>query len=538
MKILVINGSPKGSSSNTLKLTLSFLEGMKSVAAQEIEFITLSTSKIGSCTGCFSCWKNTPGICVIRDDMDTYLQKVIEADLIIWSLPLYFFAMPGVAKNFLDRLLPMSTPIMAERETGGSTHPSRYDLSHQKYMLISTCGFHSTINNYDALLKQFEILYDGSYEKIICTEGELFKVPQLKRRTDEYLAYVKSAGQEYASTGEISNELSKNLEELLYPADAFKEMADSSWDLELSSKHPEIKKSALNFMRQMAASFNKESVNMMDRLVIEMKYTDLNETYQFVICERECDLIMKDFQPSTVLIETSYEVWMQISEGKLNGAQAMMDKLYKVTGSFETMMKMSDYFGGGQSESPKQSYKKSEKKSVMLMLLIPWISLWILLPMQANMAGIVAIALCVSLPILGKRIKSTIYEQWGYLLASLVAIGALIGQDIVLLVLLSYFLFGSLWLASTFTKIPLTAYYSSASLNGDEAYSNPLFIKTNWILTLMWGILYILSAILSYFLMNSSLADYTGLINYAIPSGMGLFTAWFAKWYPAKVARG
>jgi len=538
MKILVINGSPKGNASNTLKLTKSFLEGMNSVQQHEVEFIDLLRSNINPCTGCYGCWTKTPGSCVLKDDMQDYIPKVIAADLLIWSFPLYYFGMPSTTKMFLDRLLPTSLPYMVEREGGGSTHPYRHDQTHQKHLLISTCGLYSTQNNYDALLKQFEILYEGHFDKIICSEGELFRVPQLSKRTNQYLSYVKQAGIEYASSGQITQESKAHLEELLYPAEEFMQMADASWKISESKENPTAKKTALSFMRQMGATFNKEAVSPSDHFVIEMKYTDLQETYQFVIEEGKCTLLTQDFKPNSVLIETPYDIWIKISEGKLNGAQAMMDKLYKVTGSFETMMKMNTLFGSNDESSDAPVNKVKEKKSVMLMLLVPWISLWIFLPMQAKIAGLIAISLSVLLPLLSVKVKQTIYEKMGYVLVSLLGLGALMGVETLILVLLSYFLFGALWLGSTFTKIPLTAYYSSASLNGDEAYKNPLFIKTNRILTMMWGILYILSSVLSYFLMKSVLADYTGLINYAIPSGMGLFTAWFAKWYPAKVARG
>ena len=95
-----------------------------------------------------------------------------------------------------------------------------------------------------------------------------------------------------------------------------------------------------------------------------------------------------------------------------------------------------------------------------------------------------------------------------------------------------------IWLVSCGTKIPRTAYYSSNDYNGDEAFANPLFIKTNWILTVAWGVLYLITATYSYFLMGSVLSSYTGLINSLVPALMGLFTAWFVKWYPAKTARG
>ena len=95
-----------------------------------------------------------------------------------------------------------------------------------------------------------------------------------------------------------------------------------------------------------------------------------------------------------------------------------------------------------------------------------------------------------------------------------------------------------MWLGSCDTRTPLTANYSSNDYNGDEALANPLFIKTNKILTIAWGILYLIVAIYSYFLMGSILSKYTGLINSLAQILMGLFTTWFVKWYLEKIARG
>lgn len=102
----------------------------------------------------------------------------------------------------------------------------------------------------------------------------------------------------------------------------------------------------------------------------------------------------------------------------------------------------------------------------------------------------------------------------------------------------SYLGFGLMWTASCFTKIPLTAHYSANDYNGESALENPLFIKTNLILTMMWGILYILTAVMTYFIMKTSFASYLAIINNILPIFMGIFTGWFQKWYPAKVARG
>ena len=103
---------------------------------------------------------------------------------------------------------------------------------------------------------------------------------------------------------------------------------------------------------------------------------------------------------------------------------------------------------------------------------------------------------------------------------------------------LAYLAFGVMWTATCFGRIPLTAHYSMNDYGGESALSNPLFIKTNRILTLAWGVLYLLTPIWTYYILGTGIGSWTGAINSVLPLLMGAFTAWFQKWYPAKVARG
>ena len=89
MNILLINGSPKGERSNTLRLANAFLEGIcyaQKDCLPKFERLNIAQMDINSCLGCFSCWKTTPGKCCIYDDMQIVLEKLLWADLTIWSL--------------------------------------------------------------------------------------------------------------------------------------------------------------------------------------------------------------------------------------------------------------------------------------------------------------------------------------------------------------------------------------------------------------------------------------------------------------------
>jgi multimeric flavodoxin WrbA len=231
MNILVLNGSPRGEQSNTLKVARAFLEGISSHKKVNADIIDISKAEISHCRGCFACWRKTPGECVIKDDMQDLIPKYLDADLVIWSFPLYYFGMPSKPKAFLDRLLPTILPSIELSESGSCRHPSRYEMSGKRFVLISTCGFCSVENNYEALLKQFEIIYGKNLTKIICTEGELFRVPQREKRTGEYLSYVRQAGKEYAMSNCITSDTQRKLSEPLYPPEVFVQMANASWGI-------------------------------------------------------------------------------------------------------------------------------------------------------------------------------------------------------------------------------------------------------------------------------------------------------------------
>lgn len=99
MKVLGILGSPRlgGNSDILLEEALS---GASAVGA-EVEKVVLGQKKISGCLDCKKC--NETGICAIKDDMPEIHKKILEADTIIHSVPVYFWAMTAQTKAYLDR---------------------------------------------------------------------------------------------------------------------------------------------------------------------------------------------------------------------------------------------------------------------------------------------------------------------------------------------------------------------------------------------------------------------------------------------------
>lgn len=546
MKILLINGSPKGKRSNSLKLAYSFIEGFKNGCTDDEESISIdelhvASMNIAACKGCFACWQKTPGICCIKDDMQKVIGKLIDADLILWSFPLYYFNVPGILKNLIDRQLPMSLPFMSSKENGygSGSHDSRYDMESKRHVLISTCGFYSAVGNYDSVLRMFDhFLGKGNYTTIFCGQGELFRVKELSARTDEYLSTVKCAGSEYAMTGTISEETDAILHTLLYPRDVFEKMADASWGI--SKTTGEKEPDDLVFTRQMAALYNKDAYDGKDR-VLEIHFTDLDHTYQIQLSKTGSEVFTDGRLSPTTRIDTPFTVWSAISRGEIGGAEALGKQMYTVSGDFSLMIDWDKIFGSAsvvkKTEKTSQNTIKQKNPSMTTML-IPWITFWIAVSIHPEVGAVITLLVVATVPFIMRKHKFVIWDQLSMAAVAILSAAANITGNGVLPTNIGYLVFGLFWLLSCLTKEPLCAAYVKYNYGGENAHQNPLFMKTNYILAAAWGTLYVLTAIWTFLFKKAGFENVLILVNNLIPILMGFFTAWFEKWYPARMARG
>ena len=580
LKVLLLNGSPKVEKSNSLHLAKAFCNGIKETCKADITQLDVYRLNIKDCLGCFHCWSKTPGICCIHDDMEYVLAKILESDIIIWSFPLYYFGIPSKLKALMDRQLPLNLPFM-EKDSPSGAHPHRYDMSSKKYVFTSTCGFFTAQGNYLAVDEQIKHMCgQNTFTSIYCGQGELFNVPQLKKRTDEYLSYVQKAGMEFITYTAISTATRKKLDELLLPRQMYESMADASWGVDkdninaksftgaspisaLKGTSPEhvtstsgsdtnTDKKSLNqnikpaksrsehsgkgliFTKQMSALYNPSSWTK--DMVLEFNYTDINEKYQILLKNNGYKVIDSDFVKADTIIETPLDVWQKIGLGELDGQEALMQHLFSVKGDFSVMMNWDKYFGIGTDEGKKPDKYSESKASNMNLLLIPWIFIWIFLSINPYAGGISGILLCSVIPFAYIKYRGTLFEYISIFSVSALCIMAITGKPLIYIIPLSYMIFGIIWTASTFNKIPLTAYYSNNDFGGIKAFKNPLFIKTNRILTAAWGILYLITPIWTYFLILSGIGAWIGALNSILPVFMGFFTNWFKNWYPAYYA--
>lgn len=98
-KILIIETSLRANS-NSDALAEEFAKGAKS-SGNEVEIVSLKGKNIAFCKGCLACQKL--GKCVIEDDSSEISRKMLNADVIVWATPIYYYEMSGQMKTLIDR---------------------------------------------------------------------------------------------------------------------------------------------------------------------------------------------------------------------------------------------------------------------------------------------------------------------------------------------------------------------------------------------------------------------------------------------------
>jgi len=102
VKILGISGSIRHG--NSEYLLMKALEAAKKIAPELIttEFVSTAGLVINPCIHCLACVDHRK--CIIKDDFEDLFNKWLEADAIIYSIPVFHLGIPAHFKAFIDRL--------------------------------------------------------------------------------------------------------------------------------------------------------------------------------------------------------------------------------------------------------------------------------------------------------------------------------------------------------------------------------------------------------------------------------------------------
>lgn len=219
MKVLVLNGSPK-KKSDTFRLTEAFLRGFNREQEHEVHIIHVIDKNIAPCRGCFSCWQKQDGHCVIHDDQNDILDLYRTADVIIWSFPLYCYAMPSHLKALLDRTIPLVKMNMVQETDGTVHHEALADFSRIHTLVICGCGFPDWEGNFDGLRAMCGVCFCGP-DMVCVPETPLLNVPAAAVVAEPLLTRFEQAGEEYAATLTLCAETVAELERPMIPKEVY-----------------------------------------------------------------------------------------------------------------------------------------------------------------------------------------------------------------------------------------------------------------------------------------------------------------------------
>ncbi len=122
MKIVVITGSPR-KNGNSFAMTEAFIHEAEQ-RGHTIRRFDAAFLKIGGCHACMTCYK-TGKACSFDDDFNDIAPAILEADAVVFTMPVYWYSIPAQIKGAIDRLFSL---VVGGKEVAG-----------KKWALIAYC---------------------------------------------------------------------------------------------------------------------------------------------------------------------------------------------------------------------------------------------------------------------------------------------------------------------------------------------------------------------------------------------------------------
>lgn len=163
--------------------------------------------------------------------------------------------------------------------------------------------------------------------------------------TAPYLDLVRIAGKEYGENLSISGHLREGLLKPFVETPTYLQTTNLSWGVDdTRMKDSDGGLIAWNYMKEVQSAFNPKIRPKMNA-VLQIDFTDIKERYQLVIKDETCTLLRNDFAKETAAINISMTNLERILEGKIDAAQALIEKKYTVTGDMRLFNAFDGLFG-------------------------------------------------------------------------------------------------------------------------------------------------------------------------------------------------
>lgn len=146
MKIVTLLGSAR-KKGNTATV-LGWVEEELISLGHTIERIYLNDKTIGGCLGCGKCKEKPNSIgCVQKDDAIGIMEKMIDADVVLFTSPVYFWGFTAQIKRLIDRNYALTTNYH---------QPNHASLMQGKRIGLLATGGGSYENNAEGMFAAFD----------------------------------------------------------------------------------------------------------------------------------------------------------------------------------------------------------------------------------------------------------------------------------------------------------------------------------------------------------------------------------------------
>lgn len=354
MKVLAVNSSPRGGGQSKTELMLNHLvQGMQEAGA-EVEVVELRKKKIRYCSGCYTCWTKTPGICLHQDDMTQELfPKWLASDLVVYAFPLYHFTVNAAMKAFIERTLPVAQPFLEQRKDR-TTHPLRYKPP--KAVVLSVAGF-PEMSVFDQLSVWVQFIFRGLGPLV----AEIYRpaaesLPYLGEKAQAIFDATRQAGREIVVDLKVSPETMAQVTQTIGgDKKALSGMANLFWKTCIAEKvtPKEFAEKGLmprpdsleTFMMILPMGFKSGAAQGLSA-VFQFRFSgEVTGSCHFRIENNSLIPVMGEAEKPDLTIDAPFELWMDIMTGKADGQKMFMEQKYKVMGDLGLLLRFGQLFG-------------------------------------------------------------------------------------------------------------------------------------------------------------------------------------------------
>lgn len=111
-KVMLINGSPR--KANTAAMVDAFVQGAQE-AGHEVEVLQVGKMKIAGCMACEYCHTKGNGQCIQNDDMAKVMPAYMNADMVVYASPIYYFDVTAQLSAAMQRVYAIGKPSKATK---------------------------------------------------------------------------------------------------------------------------------------------------------------------------------------------------------------------------------------------------------------------------------------------------------------------------------------------------------------------------------------------------------------------------------------